>query len=762
MIKGKLQIILIVFLAFSAEFCHSQFISEDRAKNMAYNFISSKLSEGISISGVEKISNGSTFIYIIKFNPIGFVAISGDERVRPVLFYSAESIYNPTELTDGFRIMMNSYFDQIDYSIKNNIQPEPKVKQEWIKFENTNKSVNKIEDTESIQPLLKTKWNQTYPYNKYCPEVTVGGSGGRAYAGCVAVAMAQVLKYHEKPSSGRGSKGYHLEPFGYLSVNFGVTSYDWSNMSNDLSTENDSVKINETAKIVYHCGIAAETIFDGKVSGATITNAYTGFKEIFYYNIGAILLRSHNPVTNTSYTANEWSGKIISELECRRPVIYNAGDKYNNEKHVFVIDGYDTQGFFHINWGWGGANDGYYSIDNLVPAGYNFGNSHEMISYIIPIAENKLAPMLIRPSNDEVSQKLTTFFEWKDNYPDGNSLYQLIVSRDTNMINILVDYKTSNQLYTINLEENSKYYWKVGVTKGGKVYWSDIQTFIVIGNYPITLKYPENNSKCFPHLLKPRFEWDYFLANSQSSYIVLFYTDSNSQSTSIFFKSNQNYGYLEKDLEYNTKYYWKVYDQSSYRMSQLSSFQTAAADDYKPYSYYPDLNSTNINPQVELSWKYHIMTPDTQRIRIELSKDPFFDPVIFRKDTTMCDKINIFRLDYDNVYYWRIGLILPYNSSILWSKTIRFSTEGSNLEILNAYPNPFNSETFIKFNMRGSGFLTVKIYDLLGREVETLHNSRAEGLPGLYWRPKNLSTGIYFCNIKFNDQQKWLKLNYLK
>ena len=227
----------------------------------------------------------------------------------------------------------------------------------------------------SVDHLLTSIWNQNSPYNDLCPKDTKGAGYP---SGCVATALSQIMYFHKYPETGQGSKQYSFKPAEgvgeLLSANFGETTYDWAHMlDNYVSGSYTEEQGNAVATIMLHCGVAVEMNYTPTGSGAYSSEARNGLVSFFKYHQNAGLLY------RTYYSLEEWMDIIYNELNCNRPIYY-AGADANRGGHAFVLDGYDSNGFVHINWGWGAnGGNGYYDITLLNPSGYEFSQGQDMI-----------------------------------------------------------------------------------------------------------------------------------------------------------------------------------------------------------------------------------------------------------------------------------------------------------------------------------------------------------------------------------------------
>jgi len=221
-----------------------------------------------------------------------------------------------------------------------------------------------------VRPLLQTKWGQGTPYKNMLPQ------GHRSFCGLVAA--AQIMKFHNHPVRARGQSEAYTMSNGVRvpTLNFNFT-YDWSNMLNSYRSDgrdsNDKQR-EAVAALIYHIGVARGRDF---INGNNRNSWAVVFTNYFGYD------RSIQRHDRRFYTDTEWFALIRKQLDAGLPVIY-AGYEPGSD-HTFIIDGYDNQGRFHINWGWSGRHDGWYSLDNLNYAGSRrFYNNHNVVTNIRP------------------------------------------------------------------------------------------------------------------------------------------------------------------------------------------------------------------------------------------------------------------------------------------------------------------------------------------------------------------------------------------
>ncbi len=233
----------------------------------------------------------------------------------------------------------------------------------------------------SVDHMLTTKWSQGAPFWDKCP---TDRSGTRCWTGCVATAMAQIMRYYQYPSYGMGQDTAYFEKQPYV-VNFANTTYDWNNM---IDSYDGSYSVQEkfaVATLMYHCGVAAHMTYGVGASGAYLYDAAEGLSDHFGYVTKYYGYKDY-PTTD-NYNDAQWREVVYRELSDGHPIMYagtsNANGDDNACSHCFVFDGYDSDGNIGVNWGYGGLGDGYFDFDALVCTAYSpsedFKWYHEMV-----------------------------------------------------------------------------------------------------------------------------------------------------------------------------------------------------------------------------------------------------------------------------------------------------------------------------------------------------------------------------------------------
>ncbi len=340
---------------------NAQMVQPEQARTVAQNFYSERISATTEDDDFQFAQqpiiisdNGLPVIYVFETTDRpGFIMISADYSVYPVLGYSFESYFNEPSVPPVFTDMIADFSTQITMARTLKQDPSAAATEDWEYYANPmfNKSDKKVR---AQLPLLQTRWDQGCYYNALCPE-DINGPCGFVYAGCVATAMAQVMKFHNWPHSGEGSNTYSTSNgYGTLSVDFSQQTYAWTVMENHLFDHNL-----EVAKLIYHCGVAVDMDYSPDGSGAQTSTSADAFKNYFKYADYV----SH--LEKDYFSEDSWAEMLCIELLSHRPVMYRGYGSGGG--HAFVCDGFQgtNNNHFHFDFGWSGYSNGYYYLSSL-------------------------------------------------------------------------------------------------------------------------------------------------------------------------------------------------------------------------------------------------------------------------------------------------------------------------------------------------------------------------------------------------------------
>jgi len=371
------HLFLLICILISFQLTYGKQVDVTTAKTVGQNYLISKGSSGpvlqLAYKAIGNAQPGSadsiTYYYIFSAKP-GFVIVSGDDRAIPILGYSTQESFDPNNIPPNFAMWLENKKNEIDYGVKNSIPASDEINSQWqnIKSGYTAPSQSGKTATSSVNPLIQTTWNQAPLYNALCPYDYTYNE--RTVTGCVATTMAQIMKYWNYPASGNRSHSYSSK-YGTLSANFSGTTYQWDSMPNFVLSNNYYA----VATLMYQCGIAVGMEYgvaqtDG--SGAWVLAsdsaicAQNAYLDYFSYDT-----KTMQGLEMQNYSYNNWISLIKNELNNGRPVEYEGFG--SDGGHTWVCDGYDANNTFHMNWGWGGESDGYFSINALDPTALGVG-----------------------------------------------------------------------------------------------------------------------------------------------------------------------------------------------------------------------------------------------------------------------------------------------------------------------------------------------------------------------------------------------------
>ena len=380
----KVFISIIFLLLLSVNNLLANQVSIEETQNVATNWYLERCKED-SISQFDIVEtytesrNSGIVFYIFNFTPSGFVIVSADDISTPVLGYSKSNSYETINHPPAFDDLLECYTLQIDYARDEGIIPFQESIELWQRLSVNPEDFVPESVSRDVEPLLTTTWNQGQYFNEMCPYDENSTTGNNyVLAGCIATAMAQVMKYWSYPTTGTGSYSYtpssHPE-YGIQAANFGATTYNWANMPNSVTSLNTDVQT-----LLYHCGVSVDMDYGPDVSIAYMSDVVNALNSYFDYDPSAQKLSKNN------YSELEWAEMLRDELDIGRPLIYCGSDPPPPPQggHAFNLDGYEGTNHFHFNWGWSGSYNGYYYLSDLNPGGHNYTQSQAGILGLEP------------------------------------------------------------------------------------------------------------------------------------------------------------------------------------------------------------------------------------------------------------------------------------------------------------------------------------------------------------------------------------------
>ena len=385
----KKQLFLIGFLVASIGLMAGP-VDQQKAQKMGAKFLSttavSEKNADIQL-GLASVAadRGATDFYVFNVsNGEGFVIVAGDDCVKPILAYSTTGQFDPANVSEGFQYTLDGFREEIQYIREHNIAATPDIVAEWDMVSKKG-GLNRGNRTRVVVgPLCETTWNQNFPWNSQCPE-DPEGNGGHVYAGCVATAMGQVMKYWEWPAQGTGSHTYHPQGYAQQSANFGQTEYHFELMPNALDSTSTEEEYFEIAQFLHHLGISVDMQYSGHGSGAYSQDVPQALHNYFRYNSDDHETNYGSYWPGWGYTNEQWAQMLKDGgLDELIPLYYSGSDDSGAGGHAFVCDGYDENDYFHFNWGWSGRDDAWCPIGALNTTRYAFNQVNGFTGHIVP------------------------------------------------------------------------------------------------------------------------------------------------------------------------------------------------------------------------------------------------------------------------------------------------------------------------------------------------------------------------------------------
>ena len=373
------NIILLISFAFGAKItvdqarqAGSNFYFERYTQHHAMNYSDLKISESFT-----RELNGDAVYYIFNFTNKGYVIVSADDGVPPVLAYSFDGNYSPDNQPPQFINWMDGYAKQIDQVIQHPNHPIYDFHPTWQRLSTSDPKHLDYTPLTDVAPLEISTWDQGTYYNLLCP-VDPAGPDGHVWAGCVATAMSQVMFYYRWPVTGVGSHCYVPSGYPEQCANFDSTTYEWNEMVNSVGFRDTAV-----ANLIWQAGVSVNMMYSPSGSGAFSEDAVTAMINNFRYSPHAHLM------SRDATPSDKYEDTLRQNLD-RHQVMYYDG--YGTGGHAFNLDGYQGTDYFHFNWGWSGQDNGYFYLDNLDPGGDNFTNGQDAMVNLYPDTINNTYP----------------------------------------------------------------------------------------------------------------------------------------------------------------------------------------------------------------------------------------------------------------------------------------------------------------------------------------------------------------------------------
>lgn len=321
----------------------------------------------------------------------GYIIVSGDDRTTEILGYTDSGDYDYDKLPNPLREMLDSWAEKIK-----RLQTVPDT-ETAVQKSAARRAVDAFKKNwTSVEPLVKTHWHQSNPYNIYSPMGSDENGSYKSITGCVATAASQIIYYYRKDNP--DTTLYDTPTYSYgapvtVSIPKGTPIlYDIMLLQGTGTAKQDSA----VALLNYVIGTSSYLTYGRSTSG----QAYQAGSALD----GQFSLKN-NMVYKESYDQTSWENLVYRNLSSNRPLLY-TGVNESQGGHAVVLDGYQAStGLYHFNFGWGGQGDGYYTVND--ETGMNGFNTYQSaVEWITPKKQNltgsiaEIAHMYQRTNND--------------------------------------------------------------------------------------------------------------------------------------------------------------------------------------------------------------------------------------------------------------------------------------------------------------------------------------------------------------------------
>lgn len=688
-------ILVTIFLFVKSNLLFSKVINSDEAQKAGEVFLNWRYSE-IKNDEIAKIKLYKTIsekniavIYIYNAEPEGFIIISADDKVVPILAYSTDKTFDDLNTPFAMKEWLEWTKQQIINTRQENLNSTQEIKKSWESLLSGNinyLSTNKGE--KSVEPLITSTWDQGSYYNELCPPDNFG-PGGHVWAGCVATSMSQIMHYYKHPLQGYGSSSYTHSTYGYQYADYGNTTYEWTAMPNIINSSNLHI-----ASLMYHCGVSVEMNYSTSGSGASLSNAAYAFRNYFRYSNTV----KHYEKYNYFYS---WENLLKSNLDAGNPVLYAGFEPDDGSGHAFIIDGYDATNYFHFNWGWSGTHNGYFYLDNLNPGSHDFTAWQQAVVNIYPFSGY---PSLCS-GTQSFSYTSGLFDDGSgpvDKYAENSDCYWLINPDNVDKINLKFLY--------FNTEQNND---KVIIYDGSDINATVLATFS--GNTLPSAVSSTGGAMLVRFITDNSVNYKGWLAEYTSEKKAP--CDGTVELTEPFGVFSD--GSLDNDYDNNLNCKWHIKPPNAASITlSFTDFSTEPIYDY--------VRIVDPTQSPALTLKTHSgfsVPPDFTYSGSELL-------VLFKTGPSTTYK--------------------GWNAEYFSSQTNINNYSNNDINI-SVYPNPASNYIYLVYNSKSDNELQINITDISGRRIKQINYSVICGINKILLSTEDLNSGIYLINVNNKD-----------
>jgi len=681
----------------------------------------------------------------IGLQPRGFVIVSADDRMKPILGYSTESNFT-AQLPDGLMTFFDNYKAGFSQMFARNDERTAEAVADWTSLAETGKLSRKTH--RGIGPLMSSVWNQTDLYNNMAPEDPTSVYSGHCKSGCVANAMSQIMRYWEWPRHGQGGHGYNANTqygnYGWQEANFEDATYRFELMPDFLDFASPQYEVDATALLEYHAGVSVDMMYGANASGAYSTDVPNALLDYFRYSPDMYLS------TLEYFAQSEWEEMLMENLDAGMPLYYSSSGP--DGAHAYVMDGYDDYFMFHMNWGWAGFDNGWYTIDGFYLTFYSFPWYHVALFNLHPVDAYYDAPMAVENLNVEAVfdhvESVVVFnpvFETRGGTML-SSIDTIVIMRDGEVIERLTDVTDEEVVFYDEFhgaESYGTYYYTVYAVNEAGMSKVARDTVMVGSNCDLRFELHDSGNN----------GWDL------SSIAVLDEGGKVAQRVGLW--DGGTASLIVPAPKYQTVTFFWTYDNTCYSHGSLSEVS------YEIYDWNDNLIvASNGYPEVgeiadyeidcgfgcepvsnligeyvwngpedfgaKLSWEWDGNTADF--VRFEIYRDAWLLDTISDSSTTTYFDINseVGTAEYAvRAIYERLNEVCE---SEIVSVTVDVTSVLENSETASLYPNPASDHFKVESQVK-----EIKVFDALGQMVYEGQTNEVE--------VHNWNNGVYFVRI---------------
>jgi hypothetical protein len=731
------KISAIVFALILGSSLFAQNVELNEAENIAKNYMfmrrDNTFREALIISEqhVNYSKSGEILSYIFNFEGGGFVIVSGDKQVPPILAYSLTNTFLVDKNHPAY-VFLEAYGNAIEQTKTAEVKAE--ISPKWSALA-TGKQHKTIINT--VEPLLTSSWNQDKYYNALCPSDVTGTAGTPAYDyhvpnGCVALAMAQIMYFHRYPRQGYGNTPFSYQSnYGQLSVTYGEATYDYEAMADVAMGYSDAL-----ARLIFHAGVSVKMGYAADGSGAFSEDAQRAFFGRFFYNSSDVIIGGDN-----TDTISWWKDTIRQSIDKGLPVYYAAcktddlNENVTDGCHAFVCDGYeinDTADLdkFHFNFGWGGASNGFYTLSEM---GDNRGGHYTLSNRIIVNIEpesdttnfftgQKTLTATYGSFNDgsgRLNYRNNTNCSWLISPQEGRNIEKIILKissfslAEGDTVKIYAGNTESSPLVIALAEKITSRFDTVLSSQALVVFTSDDS----LNGEGFTFNYTSektSNNYCSSNLLQTKITTKSGSIENGSR-TADYDSDNGNGRISSNGRDNACYWAIAPEGVRQVKFAFSQFDLAQGDIIEIYPFQGTAEIDYRAWrERVPELTFSLLDNKPDLN---HIYTLSTATALIR-----------FRTDNNLT----------------------ATGFKLYWEESTGIQKPESNFGLtdLSIYPNPANDVIKVSLTAEKEEELQIRLYDVLGKELYSIPAIQVLGQHEENINISGFSQGLYLLRIR--------------